>query len=403
MPILILGRVISGLGAGGMVPISMAIAADLISPRERGKWTGLQQVLFGGIGISAPALGGWITDHTGWRWNFFLVVGLGLISLTVAWLGVRIPRTSRAHQIDFVGAALIMLGAGTLLLAVTLGGEQYAWTSPLIIAMMVAAAASLAAFPVWELRVKEPIFPLALFKNRTFALAQIGIVGTHSVLLTTLTLAPLVIQGVLGLSATATGSLMIAYSLTSMAVGFAVGQLVSRTGRYREVLVLSPVVLAVSCYRLGTLDGFSTPADAGIDMVLFGAGVGLVNGTLIVVVQNAVGSAEQGIASAGMAFTRILAGAVSVAVVGAVMTARVGAEVAHRVPGAEVTKLSVGRLIDLGGTAGAGGKVLREAFIAGAPGAFLILLPLLAVTFVAMWMVERRDLRRTLVEADPAA
>ncbi len=398
MPVLIAGRVINGLGAGGMVPISMAIAADLISPRERGKWTGLQQAVFGGIGIMAPAIGGWIADTASWRWNFFIVVGLGVVSLTVVWFGVRIPRPARPHQIDYLGAALIMAGAGTLLLAVTWGGEQFAWSSPIIVGLLVISAAALAAFPLREVRVSEPIFPLALFRNRTFTLAQIGIVGSHSVLLSTLTLGPLVIQGVLGLSATAAGSLMIGYGLTSMAVAVAVGQWVSRTGSYRPVLVASPIVLAVSCYGLAHLDGRSTTVEAGLDLVLFGAGIGGLNGTLIVVVQNAVAPTLQGVASAGMAFTRILAGAVAVAVVGAVMTARVGAELAKRLPGAHVTNLSVGALIDVHRASTPDARLFREAFIAGAPGAFMILLPLLVVTVGAMAMLEKRDLRRTLTE-----
>jgi EmrB/QacA subfamily drug resistance transporter len=401
MPILILGRVIMGVGAGGMVPISIAITADLMSPRERGKWLGIQQVIFGATSILAPVVGGRVTDTVGWRWNFFGIVGLGVLCVSVAWFAVRIPRPTHSHRLDYAGASLIMLGAGTLFLAVTWGGVQYGWTSPLIVAMLISAAILLTAFVVWELRVGEPIFPLSLFRNRTFAMAQIGVVGTHSVLLVTLTLAPLLIQGVLGLSATQSGSLMIGYGVSSIAAGLLVGILVSRTGRYRAVLVISPIILAVSCYMLGELNEHSSPLEAAIDLILVGIGVGTLNGTLTVVVQNAVSVTEQGVASAAMAFTRIMAGALAVAVVGAVMTARVGAEIAQRLPGAQIANLSVSSLVDTAGMhASTASPVLRQAFIAGAPGAFLILLPLLAVTVLTMVMIEKRDLRMTLLEPD---
>jgi MFS family permease len=397
MWVLIGGRVITGIGAGGMVPISMAITADLISPRERGKWMGMSQVLFGGFTIVAPAFGGWITDSLGWRWIFYSVAILGGVSLTVAWFGIRVERPARRHQLDFVGASLIMGSAGALLIAVTLGGDQYAWESPVIVSLLASAAVLLVLLPFWERRVVEPIIPLTLFGNRTFVVAQIGIVGSHGTLLSTMTLAPLVVQGVLGLSAARAGSLMLGYSIALIVVGFLAGQFMTRTGHYRGLLLMSPLILAYGCYRLTQLGLHSTEREATLDLIILGAGIAPLAGTIIVVVQNAVGWELQGMASAATAFSRIMGGAIAVAVVGAILTARVGSELQKRMPDVHDPRGEFSALV--AGRSDPRHSEVRAAFAASAPGAFAVLIPLLGLTFVAMLFVEPRDLRRTLREA----
>jgi EmrB/QacA subfamily drug resistance transporter len=404
MPVAIAGRVITGVGAGGMVPISMAITADLIAPRERGKWLGISGVLFGGFTAVAPVTGGWITDVAGWRWCFFSVAIAGAVALVVAVLYVRIERVQRDREIDFLGAGLIIAGVGSFLVAISFGGEQYAWDSPVVLGLFAAAAVFLAGFAWWYPRAPDPIVPLRLLRGRTFAMTQLGTMGAHGTLLSTVTFAPLLVQGVFGVSAADAGAMLVAYSIALLLVGFLSGQVVSRTGVYRPLLIASPLVCAVGATMLTQITPESPLAVAVVALLVIGVGLGLITGTIIVVAQNAVRSDEQAAASAMTAFTRILNGAVVVAIVGVVMTARVGAELQERLPGVDAAQLSL--------AAAAGGsealsaaeqEQARAAFAAGAPGAFAVLLPLLALSAVAMLMTERIELRRTLKEtAEPA-
>jgi EmrB/QacA subfamily drug resistance transporter len=400
MPLLIAGRLIAGIGAGGMVPISATITADLISPRERAKWIGVSQVLFSTFSIGAPAIGGWITDLLGWRWTFYSVGILGAVALVVAWLVIRIEIPSEKKTLDYVGAGLVMVGACTLLLAIVWGGDVYAWSSPVILGLLASSAVLLLLFGVWEARIAEPIFPLSLFGNRTFAAAQVGIVGIHVALLATMTYAPMLVQGILGVTASEAGLLMLANGVTLMLAGLLVGFAVSHTGRFRGILLASPVLLAIGCIGLMRLDLRSTVLEAMLYLVILGVGTSLSSGTLIVVVQNAVSARVQGVASAGMAFTRLMGATIGVAIVGAVLNARVAAELATRVPGARLDGQTLNSLFT-GGTEAArsaGFQQLREAFQAGAPGAFAVVIPLLAVSFVAMLFIESRELRPTVAE-----
>jgi EmrB/QacA subfamily drug resistance transporter len=400
MPVLLGGRALMGLGAGGMVPIAMAITADLMAPRERGKWQGVSGVVFGGSTLLAPALGGWISDTFGWRWTFFALVPFCLVAAAVAWFGVTYDHPKVAQRLDYGGAALVVAAVGSLLLAVTWGGDRYAWTSAPVIALVAAALAFTAVFVWWESRVANPIVPLSLYRNRTFTAAQFGLLGTHSVLFVATMESPLILQGVLGVSASAAGSLMIPYSAGILVSGLVAGTIVTRTGHYRPVLLASPLILAFGCYRLTQLDLASTPAEAAMLLAVLGVGNGLTAGTLVVVVQNAVPDRAQGVASAGIAFTRIISGAVAIAVVGALLSMRVGHELARRAAGTAFSASSLRSIVEKG-SADAHAVVVREAFAAAAPGVYWFLLPPLAVAFSAMFFIERRELRRTVHDDVP--
>jgi EmrB/QacA subfamily drug resistance transporter len=253
MAVLIAGRAVQGLGAGGLIPLSMAVIGDLIAPRERGKWQGLTGAVFGLSSVVGPATGGWIADNSSWRWAFFVSLPFGLLALAVVWIGFTGKTEHRRHSIDYVGAALLTASVSTGLLAAVWGGVQYPWGSWRIIDLLAISALTLAAFLWWEGRTPEPILPLALFRNRTFAAAQVSLFVVGAGMFGTIMYVPLFAQGALGASATSSGAILTPLMLALIAASVLSGQIVARTGRYRAILLTGPLLMAVGFYLLTPL------------------------------------------------------------------------------------------------------------------------------------------------------
>jgi MFS family permease len=233
MSMLIAGRAIQGLGAGGLIPLAMAVIGDLIAPRERGKWQGLTGAVFGVASVVGPATGGWIADNTSWRWAFFVSLPFGALALVVVWLGFRLEVQRQEHSVDWLGAGLLAAGVTSALLATVWGGVEYPWGSVQIVGLFLLAAVLLAAFLVQERRAAEPIVPLGLFRDRTIAAAQVALLFVGAAMFGTIMFIPLFVQGVLGDSAASSGAVLTPLMLALIAASVLSGQIVSRTGRYR--------------------------------------------------------------------------------------------------------------------------------------------------------------------------
>ena len=404
MTVLILGRAIQGLGAGGLIPLAMAVIGDLIAPRERGKWQGLTGAVFGVASVVGPATGGWISDNASWRWAFFVSLPFGLLALVVVQRGFTMEPSHQEHSIDYTGAALLTAGLSTGLLATVWGGTQYPWDSPEIVGMFAVSALLLAVFVVWERRAREPILPLDLFRNRTFAASQVALFFIGAAMFGTILYVPLFVQGVLGESATSSGAILTPLMLALIGASVAAGQLVSRTGRYKAVLLTSPVVLAVGFWLLSRLDSHSTLHETTRDMVVVGLGLGLGTSTFVLVVQNAVPRSMMGVATASTQFFRTIGATIGVTVMGAMLTSNLHDELAGR--------LSPAQLADVGGAASPGSLVaggadslpsdvaaaLRDALGAAIEPVFALGVPLMLLALVATVFVERRELRRSVHE-----
>ena len=404
MTVLILGRAIQGLGAGGLIPLAMAVIGDLIAPRERGKWQGLTGAVFGVASVVGPATGGWISDNASWRWAFFVSLPFGLLALVVVQRGFTMEPSHHEHSIDYTGAALLTAGLSTGLLATVWGGTQYPWGSAEIVGMFVVSALVLAVFVAWEHRAREPILPLDLFRNRTFAASQAALFFIGAAMFGTILYVPLFVQGVLGESATSSGAILTPLMLALIGASVAAGQLVSRTGHYKGVLLTSPVVLAIGFWLLSRLDVHSTLGETTRDMVVVGLGLGLGTSTFVLVVQNAVPRSMMGVATASTQFFRTIGATIGVTVMGAMLTSNLHDELAGR--------LSPSQLAHVGGAASpgslvAGGAVslpadvaaaLRDALGAAIEPVFAIGVPLMLLALVATLFVERRELRRSVHE-----
>ena len=254
MGMLIAGRAVQGLGAGGLIPLAIAAIGDIIPPRRRGKWQGFTGAVFAASSVLGPAVGGWLTDNGSWRWCFFVNLPLAAVALAVVWFGfVRRPAPAK-HSLDYVGALLLTTGAASGLLAAVWGGTQYPWTSPIIVFLFVAAVVLTTAFVLWERRAEEPILPLDLFEGRTFSAATVASFAVGAAMFGAIIYVPLFVQRVLGESASASGAVLTPLMLGIIAASIVAGQLVSRTGHYRPVLMAGPPLLAAGFLLLSRID-----------------------------------------------------------------------------------------------------------------------------------------------------
>jgi EmrB/QacA subfamily drug resistance transporter len=247
MEMLIAGRAIQGLGAGGLIPLAIAAIGDIIPPRRRGKWQGFLGAVFATSSILGPAVGGWLTDNASWRWCFFVNLPLAAAALAVVWFGFQRRSRRTEHSIDYLGAALLTGGAAAGLLGAVWGGTEYPWSSPIVIGLFVAAAAMLSAFVWQERRAREPILPLDLFRGRTFSAASVAVFALGAAMFVTIIYVPLFAQGVLGETASGSGAVLTPLLLGMITTSILAGQIVSRTGHYRPVLLAGP-----PCSRRGS-------------------------------------------------------------------------------------------------------------------------------------------------------
>ena len=372
--VLIAGRAVQGLGAGGLIPLAIAVIGDMIPPRRRGKWQALTGGVFAVSSVLGPATGGWIADNASWRWAFFVSLPVAALALVVVWFGFGKRERRERHRIDFVGAGLLTAAAATGLYALASGGVDFAWSSPAIAGLLVASAVLTAAFVLWERRVAEPLLPPALFRDRTVASVQVALFAVGAAVFGAIMIVPLFVQRVLGESATHSGTVLTPLMLGWISASVLSGQIVSRWGRYRPVLLAGPPVLAAGFLLLAGMGPGTSPSEMIRNVFVVGFGVGLVMQTFVVVVQNAVPRGTMGIATASAMFSRQVGGAIGVTAMGAIMTIGLGGASAGAAAPAELA------------------EAIRPAFVLG--------LVLAAVAFVATLFLPHRKLRDRI---EPAA
>src|SRR5713101_3271107 len=332
---LIAARAVTGIGAGAMMALGVTTIGDIFSPRERGRWMGLIMGVFGLGSIVGPLVGGFTTDHFGWRWVFLVNLPLGLIAL--AMIAVLMPRLA-GHgrvRIDWLGIVLLIAGVLPILIGLTWAGITYPWNSVQVIGALVIGAVLIAAFAVWENHANEPILTLHLFESRAFTVAVILSFLVGVALFGTLTFLPLYAQGVLGYSAQDSG-LVLAPMMLGFVIGSLIGgQLTTRTGRYKVQTVVGMVVAVVGMFLLSRLTANSTFTQALIGMVITGIGVGAVFPTLSVVAESAKKYRMLGTANAARQFFNNLGAVISVQVIETLK-----AELPRHLPGGASSQLA---------------------------------------------------------------
>jgi EmrB/QacA subfamily drug resistance transporter len=318
---LVLFRGVQGLGAGGLLTLAQTTVADVVAPRDRGRYQGLFSGVFAVCSVAGPLLGGIITDAWSWRWIFFVNVPVGAAALLLISVGLKRHARPLAHRIDYWGAVALTAGTSAVLLVLSWGGTVYPWLSAPVVALAVVAAVFFGLLVRIERAAPEPLLPPRLFRCKVFVVSSVVLGLTAMALFSTIVFIPLYFQLVLGKSPSEAG-LMMAPQMGGVIVASIVGgRLVSTTGRYK----LFPVAgLAAATVAFLTMAWAATSgAGAGAlvaSLVALGLGIGLVMPTLTVAIQNAVERADLGVATSAASFFRALGSAVGVAVAGAVMT-----------------------------------------------------------------------------------
>jgi len=315
---LIAFRAVQGLGAGGMMALAMALVADIVSPRERGRYQGYIQAVFALASVAGPLLGGFVVDHLSWRWIFYVNLPIGAVALLISRVVLPPPDRAERRSVDYLGAALLVAAVVALLLITVWGGQQYAWGSPHIIGLAVVGLVLLGAFLRQEQRAPEPVLPLRLFRDPVVAVASAGLFVATCLLFAATVFMPLFLQIVTGASAANSGLLLLPLMAGILVTSLGAGRLISRTGRYKLYPVLGFALMTIGLIALSTIDARTTQRTASLFMLVFGLGFGLVTQVLVLALQNAVDRRDLGTATAAANFFRGLGGAVGVAVFGTV-------------------------------------------------------------------------------------
>jgi EmrB/QacA subfamily drug resistance transporter len=368
---LIVFRGLQGVGGGALMTSAFAVMADLYPPRERGKFAGYFGATFGLASIAGPIIGGLLTEHgtmhldaftiEGWRWCFY--VNLPLSALAIFMIAARAPAlgAGRGGKVDVIGALLIFAAFVPLLLALSWGGHQYAWGSPLVLGLFAVTVVSLLLFTVAERFAPEPIIPLYLFKSKAFTLTNAAGFVLGMAFFGALTFLPLYMQLGLGIPATESGLAMLPM-MVGLIFGAAMsGRLVLWTGKYKPWMIIGAVILLVGMVLMTLIGPETSTWSISARMLILGLGLGPSQSLFPLVVQNAVPREQLGVATSSNQFFRQIGATVGVAIFGAIMTQALAAEMAkastggaHKLTLDELQKMAISH-------AGAGAHAAKMA------------------------------------------
>ncbi|MEO3972898.1 MDR family MFS transporter [Streptomyces sp. CAU 1734] len=323
---LIACRVVQGIGVGGLTALSQVIMAAMISPRERGRYSGYLGATFALATVGGPLLGGVITDTDwlGWRWCFYAGVPFALIALVVLQKTLKLPVVRRRVRIDWTGAFLITAAVSLLLIWVTFAGDKYAWVSWQSAAMVGGALVLGAGFLRTEARASDPIIPLRLFRNRTIALSSLASLFVGVAMFAGTVFFSQYFQLARGESPTMSGVMTIPMIVGIVLSSTVSGLVITRTGRWKSWLVCGGALATAGLGLLGTMR-YDTPYwQLAVHMLVMGLGLGMMMQNLVLCTQNQVSPGDLGAASSVVVFFRSLGGAIGVSVLGALLSTRVG-------------------------------------------------------------------------------
>jgi EmrB/QacA subfamily drug resistance transporter len=398
---LIAARALQGLAGGGLMAMAQAVIADVVSPRERGRYQGYMASTWASASVAGPVLGGWVTDHLSWHWIFWINLPLGLVALALAHRALRELRprppmgSGGTARIDLPGAALLSLCITAALLVMTWGGHAYPWTSPVILGTAAAAAGLLALLVAHQGRTPHALLPPSLFANRVVsagiaiaALAMSGMLGGTFLL-------PLYFQLVHGVDAATSGTMLVPFLVSSAMGAFLAGNLARRWGRTRRIILGG---MAVAILGMGTLAAFAgtlPPWAIVADVFVIGLGLGCCMPTSMVTVQNAAGRQELGTATGALLLLRQMGGAFGSTLAGALLASRFADGLAAR---------GLSATIDLGALRGRTGSLAaldeatrtaaREAAISGFQWGFASSTLLLVLALLVAWRMRDLPLRQ---------
>lgn len=329
---LVFARALQGAGMGTLMPLSQTIIGDIIPPRQRGKYQGFMGATFGISSIAGPLLGGWVTDTFGWRYLFYLALPVGIVALVFLLRFMHLPRHSSPGKLDIAGILTLTPGLVIGLLAISWGGNTYEWNSLTIIGMLAASVALLATFVWIETRASNPLLPLGMLRDASVSLSILASFCIAVAMFGAIIYIPVYAQGVLGVSATDSGAILIPLNFMMIVSSILTGLLITKTGNYKVLLVVGGVVMVAGYVLLSMLSADSTMLDLTLAMLVIGMGLGLSMQTYTLVVQNAVDRTELGVATAAVQFFRNVGSTIGIAVLGSIMSSSMVTKIQEHLP-----------------------------------------------------------------------
>ena len=404
--VMIAGRAVQGLGAGGLMSLALAVIGDVIPPRERGKYQGMFAAVFGVSSVAGPLLGGWFTDNLGWEWIFFINIPIGTVALVVTSLALKLHHVRRQASVDYLGAATIVGSVTCLVLYLSWAGPDKGWSSATGIGLLVGTVVLGALFVLVESKAKEPIIPLELFKHWTFTsnitFAMIMGIGMFGGLI----FLPIYLQAVRGFSATHSGLAMLPLVVGIFTTSIGGGQIMSRTGRYKWMPITGALVVGGALFAFSTLEVDTPYYVIALIMFAFGMGLGLTMQVVVTAVQNSVDRRNMGVATASVTFFRSMGGAIGTALLGAILNIRlkhhlnaiVGAAQGHA-PGGPIETNDVTAIQALPEPIK---SWVLEAFTRSMDDVFMVAVPFMAVAFVIAITMREKPLKGRGQHSDSA-
>ena len=400
---LIAVRVVQGIGVGGLMSLVMIAVALIISPRERGKYMGVVGGIMALGTIGGPLLGGLLTDVWGWRSNCFVGVPFAILALVLLQFTLHLPKPQRGTKvsIDYFGIVLLAVGVSTLLIWVSMGGNQFDWDSGTSIALIVIAVVAIAAFITVEFFVKEPIVPMTLFRNRTFTLSVIASIAIGVSMFATSVFLAQYFQLARGATPTESGLMTIPMIIGQMGASIIIGQLVSRFGKWKSWMVTGSILATIGVSLMATLR-YDTPfPPVAVYMFVLGAGLGMVMQNLTLIVQNDTAPQQLGAASSNVNFFRTIAGTIGVTVMGSLLSTSVADFMKDGLKGfvpttpdeiSALERLGSGDVPKVGELPDTIRTIVESAYGHGIADAFILAIPLAVIAIIAIAFIKNKPL-----------
>ncbi|MEV8507668.1 MDR family MFS transporter [Actinoplanes sp. NPDC051475] len=391
--VLIVSRVVQGVGAGGMGALALIVMAAMIPPREMGRYSGMFGAIFGAATIAGPLIGGLLVDTSwlGWRWCFLIGVPFSLAAIALLQKTLRLPATPRRPvSIDWLGAVVITAGVCDLLIWSTLAGHRFPWASWQTAAFVVGGLLLLTLALYVESRAAEPIIRLGIFRNRTVSLAIVASVLVGLAMFGGTVFLSQYFQISLGKSPTVAGLMSLPLVFGLLVSSTVAGQLITRYGRWKPYLVAGAVVLTCGMLLLSTIDAHTGVPTLAVFMGVLGVGVGMLIQNLVLAAQNDVPAQELGATTSSLTFFRSMGGAIGVSALGAVLADRVTSMLAERF-GTAATG-GTAKVPDLATLPPEVLTVVRDVYGEATAGLFLVGAPIALLAVIAVLFIQEKPL-----------
>jgi EmrB/QacA subfamily drug resistance transporter len=402
---LIASRALQGVGAGGVIAMGFTMMTHIVPPRETGRYHGYNGITWSVATVAGPLVGGALTQHASWRWVFFINVPVGLLALGAAVALLKVPVARQQHRVDYIGTALIVGAVGCLLLVTVWGGQNYPWSSAIIVGLIAAGVVLAVLFIVRERYAREPILALSLFRAPLVGVAFGVIFLVGLAMFAAGIFLPMYLQVVKAISPTNAGVFLLPMWFSVTAASFITGWLIAKTGKYKIFIIIGSGLIALSMYLFSGLGLHTSDWVVVGDEILMGCGLGSVISKLIMSVQNVVDRKDLGSAVSATQFFRELGGALGTAIFGAVLAARLSylqprmpaveqQERAHLLTGKGAALYKDPQSIDrLRHVAPALYHGMLDSLVQSLHTVYLVALPLAGAAFLLTWFLPKPQLQ----------